>query len=316
MRAIAFDRYGDSEVLRRVELDRPAPGPGEVVVRVAATSFNPVDAGIRGGWLTEVFPVSFPHVPGIDVAGTVVEIGTDVTDLRVGEPVIGMLPMTADGATAEFAIVPAESLTAAPTAVPLADAAALPVVGLTAWQALFEIARLSRGQRVLINGAGGAVGDYAVQLAHRAGAHVTATASDRSADRVRAHGADRVIGHLDLSTTPDVPGAPFDLVLNLVSTSTEETAALVGLVADGGMHVGTMTAGDPDPDRGVTATRVFVRSDATLLAELVRQIDDGTLTVEVGRRITWGELASVHADSDAGRISGKVVVVAPTEQDS
>ena len=310
MKAIAFDRYGDSDVLRRVEVARPAPGAGEVLIRVAGTSFNPVDAGIRGGWLTEVFPVSFPHVPGIDVAGTVAEIGTGVTGLRVGDAVIGMLPMTADGAAAEFVVAPAESLTAAPTSVPLADAAALPVVGLTAWQALFEIAGLRAGQTVLVNGAGGAVGDYAVQLAHQAGAHVTATASDRSANRVRAHGADRVIGHLDLTGTPEIDGAPFDLVLNLVSTTPEETAAIMGLVADGGMHVGTMTAGDPDPARGVSAQRVFVRSDASLLADLVRQVDDGTLTVEVGRRVTWDDLPVVHTDSDAGRVSGKVVVLA------
>ncbi|WP_299569380.1 NADP-dependent oxidoreductase [uncultured Williamsia sp.] len=309
MRAIAFDRYGE-DVLERVELDRPVPGTDEVLIRVAATSFNPVDAGIRGGWLSEIFPVAFPHVPGVDVAGTVAEIGTGVADLRVGDPVVGMLPMTANGAAAEFVVAPAESLTAAPTSVPLADAAALPVVGLTAWQSLFEIGGLRAGQTVLVNGAGGAVGDYAVQLAHRAGAHVTATASERSAARVRAHGADRVVGHLDLSGTPAVDGAPFDLVLNLVSTSPEETAALVGLVADGGMHVGTMIAGDPDPARGVTATRVFVRSDAGLLADLVRQVDDGSLTVEVGRRVTWDDLAAVHADSDAGRTSGKVVVLA------
>ncbi|MEH3156523.1 MAG: NADP-dependent oxidoreductase [Gordonia paraffinivorans] len=309
MRALAFDRYGDSDVLHPVELDRPAPGADEVLVRVAGTSFNPVDAGIRGGWLTEVFPVAFPHVPGIDVAGTVVEIGSHVRDLRVGDAVIGMLPMTADGAAAEFVVAPEESLTAAPTSIALADAASIPVVGLTAWQSLFEVADLRAGQSVLINGAGGAVGDYAVQLTHRAGAHVTATASERSADRVRGHGADQVIGHLDLSATPAVDGAPFDLVLNLVSTEPEETTNLVALVADGGMHVGTMTAGEPDPARGVTAARVFVRSDATLLARLVRQVDDGTLTVEVGRRVSWDDVPAVHADSDAGRLSGKVVVV-------
>ncbi|GAA1877299.1 NADP-dependent oxidoreductase [Williamsia serinedens] len=309
MKAIAFDRYGDSDVLRWIELDRPVPGAGEVLVRVAGTSFNPVDAGIRGGWLAEVFPVSFPHVPGIDVAGTVAEIGADVTDLHVGDAVIGMLPMTADGAAAEFVVAPAESLTPAPTSVELADAAALPVVGLTAWQALFEIADLRAGQSVLINGAGGAVGDYAVQLAHQAGAHVTATASDRSADRVRAHGADHVVGHLDLSGRPAVEGAPFDVVLNLVSTSPEETRHLVGLVADGGTHVGTMTAGEPDQARGVTARRVFVRSDAALLADLVRRVDAGTLTVEVGRRVGWDDVAAVHDDSDAGRLSGKVIVL-------
>ncbi|MGZ8177892.1 NADP-dependent oxidoreductase [Williamsia sp. SKLECPSW1] len=312
MKAIAYDRHGDADVLQSTEIPRPTAGPGEVVIRVAGTSFNPVDAGIRGGWLTDVFPVSFPHVPGIDVAGTVVETGPDVVRPTEGDTVVGMLPMDADGATAEFVVAPADVLASAPASVDLADAAALPVVGLTAWQSLFEIASLTAGQRVLINGAGGAVGDYAVQLAHRAGARVTATSSARSADRVRAHGADEVIGHIDLGASPvEVVGAPFDLVLNLVGTSEEETAALVGLVADGGVHVGTMTAGEPDPARGVRSTRVFVRSDATDLAELVRQVDAGELVVEVGSRISADALASVHADSDAGRTSGKVVVLPP-----
>ncbi|GAA2059180.1 NADP-dependent oxidoreductase [Williamsia deligens] len=308
MHAITFDHHGDSDVLTETDIPRPTPGPGEVLVEVAGTSFNPVDAAIRGGWLTEVIPVTFPHVPGIDVAGTVVEVGDGVQDRAPGDAVVGMLPMVADGAAAEFVLAPAEVLATAPASIPLADAAALPVVGLTAWQALFELADLRPGQSVLVNGAGGAVGGYAVQLAAQAGAHVTATASDRSAAAVRAHGAQHVVGHLDLSGSPVVEGAPFDLVLNLVSTSEDETAALVGLVADGGMHVGTMTTGEPDAARGVRTARVFVRSDAALLAELVRRVDDGTLTVDVAQRIPLRGLAAVHDASDAGRATGKVIV--------
>ena len=127
--------------------------------------------------------VELPHTPGLDVAGTVDALGEGVDGLAVGDRVVGFLPMDKDGAAAEYVLAPADVLTAAPKDVPLADAAALPLVALTAYQALFEHGKLAAGQRVLINGAGGAVGGYAVQLAKEAGAHVIATASPRSARR-------------------------------------------------------------------------------------------------------------------------------------
>src|SRR3954453_2208462 len=168
MKAVRFHEYGDPDVLRYEDVEQPVPGAGEVRIRVAATAFNPVDDGIRGGYLRDAFPVALPHIPGIDVAGTVDALGEGVGNVAVGDEVIGFLPMTADGAAAEYVVAPAEILAPAPTSIPLADAAALPMVGLTAWQALFDDAGLAAGQRVLINGAGGAVGGYAVQLAKRA----------------------------------------------------------------------------------------------------------------------------------------------------
>src|SRR5215216_2993007 len=168
MKAVRFHAFGDADVLRYEDVEQPEPGAGELRIRVAATSFNPVDDGIRGGYLQGPFPVTLPHIPGVDVAGTVDALGDGVENVAVGDAVIGFLPMTADGASAEYAIAPAEVLAPAPASIPLADAAALPIVGLTAWQALFDHAKLAAGQRVLINGAGGAVGGYAVQLAKNA----------------------------------------------------------------------------------------------------------------------------------------------------
>src|SRR3954469_7726074 len=158
MKAMRFHEYGDADVLRYDDVDLPVPAAGQVRIRVAATSFNPVDAGIRGGGLQGPFPVELPHTPGIDVAGTVDVIGDGVGNVAVGDQVIGFLPRVGNGAPAEYVVAPAEVLTAAPSNVPLADAAALPVIGLTAWQALFELGQLTAGQRVLITGAGGAVG--------------------------------------------------------------------------------------------------------------------------------------------------------------
>lgn len=310
MKAVQYHRYGGSEVLQYEEVERPVPGPGQVLVRVAATSFNPVDAGIRGGYLSEVYAISFPHTPGVDVAGTVAGLGEGVTGWKIGDAVVGMLPLDRPGAAAEYALAPAEVLTAAPESVPLADSAALPTVGLTAWQALFEVAGLEAGQSVLINGAGGAVGGYAVQLAKRAGAVVTATASARSAARLRRYEVDRIIDYIDYTAAPlAVAGQPFDVVLNLVSTSPEQTAALVGLVAEGGFYVGTMTSGEEDPARRVRAQRVFVRSDAAQLAELVNQVDAGQLVIDVADRRPLTDAAAVHDDSDANRLPGKTILV-------
>jgi NADPH:quinone reductase-like Zn-dependent oxidoreductase len=310
MKAVRYHRYGDAEVLQYEDAPRPVPGPQQVLVKVAATSFNPVDAGIRGGYLAEVYNISFPHVPGVDVAGTIAELGEQVQGWQVGDAVVAFLPLDSNGAAAQYALVPAESLAAAPTSVPLADAAALPEAALTAWQALFEIAGLTAGQTILINGASGAVGGYAIQLAKQAGAVVTATAKARDAQRLRGLGADRIVDYIDYTQSPiNVEGAPFDVVLNLVSTTDEQTEALIGVVDDGGFHVGTMVFGPQDPGRAVRTQRIFVRSDAAQLARLVRRVDDGRLRIEVADRRPLEQAAAVHADSDAGRLHGKTILV-------
>jgi NADPH:quinone reductase-like Zn-dependent oxidoreductase len=314
MKAVRYHQYGGSDVLRYEEAPRPLTGPRQVLVKVAATSFNPVDAGIRGGYLSQVYDISFPHTPGVDVAGTIAEVGEGVQEWNVGDAVVAFLPLDADGAAAEYALVPAELLAAAPSSVALADAAALPVAGLTAWQALFEIAGLTAGQTLLINGASGAVGGYAIQLAKHAGAVVTATAKARDAGRLRGYGADRIVDYIDYTRTPiDVDGAPFDVVLNLVSTTPEQTEALIGAVADGGFHVGTMTSGPDNAERRVRTQRVFVRSDAAQLAELVGRVDAGQLRIEVADRRPLDQAASVHDDSDTGRLHGKTILVPANE---
>jgi NADPH:quinone reductase-like Zn-dependent oxidoreductase len=309
MKAVRFHEYGDPSVLRYEDVEQPAPGAGEVRLRVAATSFNGVDGGIRGGYLQGPFPVTLPHTPGIDVAGTVDALGEGAEDLAVGDAVVGFLPMTAPGAAAEFVIAPAEVLAAAPTSIPLPDAAALPMVGLTARQALFDDAGLQEGQRVLINGAGGAVGGYAVQLAKRAGAHVIATASARSAERVRSAGADEVIDHNNNSVA--AVDEPVDVLLNLALIAPEELVVLAALVRDGGVVVNTVpTIETPaDEERGVRAIGVFVRSDSEQLSRLVALVDGGELRVDVAERVPVAELADVHAKAEAGEVSGKVVVV-------
>jgi NADPH:quinone reductase-like Zn-dependent oxidoreductase len=310
MKAVRFHQYGDPDVLRYEDVEQPNPGAGQVRVRVAATSFNPVDANIRAGFMQGPIPVTLPHTPGIDVAGTVDALGEGVTGIQVGDQVIGFLPMAGPGAAAEYVLAPIDALTPAPKSVALSDAAALPLVGLTAWQALFEHAKLTAGQRVLINGAGGAVGGYAVRLAKQAGAFVIATAGPRSSRRVTAAGADEVIDH----TTADVVAAvsqPVDVVLNLAPVEPAQLDALLGLIRPGGVLVNTTVwmPAPTDEGRGVRGIDLFVRSDAEQLSHLAELIDGGELRVEVARRVPLAELPALHADAAAGALpSGKVVV--------
>jgi NADPH:quinone reductase-like Zn-dependent oxidoreductase len=309
MKAVRYHSYGDSDVLVYEDADRPVAGPGQVVVNVAGAAFNPLDVAIRAGFVQQVFPVAFPQIPGYDVAGVITEVGEGVSGWSAGDAVVAFLPMTAPGAAAEHAAVPAETLAAAPRTVELADAAALPSAGLAAWQALFEHADLKAGQSVLVNGAGGAVGGYAVQLARQAGATVTATAGPRSAGRLRSYGADRIVDYTATPLLQAVAGRRFDVVLNLVRTSPEETARLAGLTAHGGAFVSTTFPDLDDAGRGVRVVSVFVRSDAAQLAGLVARVDAGDLMIDVAERRPLPDLAAVHDEAVAGRLAGKTILI-------
>lgn len=308
MKAVQFHEVGGPEVLQYGEIEQPAPAAGEVRIRVAASAFNAADNGMRAGFLP--IPIVLPHVPGYDVSGVVDSLGEGVEGLAVGDAVFGFLPMEKDGGAAEYVVAPGDVLVKAPTSIPLEDAAALPSVALTAWQALFDDGGLRAGQRLLVVGAGGVVGKYAVRLAKRAGAYVIATASPRSAEAVRAAGADEVVDHTDA----DLLGAvteQVDVLLNLAPIEPEAFAALVALVRDGGVVVST-TAWMPAPDdagRGVRSAVVFVLPNRDRLAQLADLVDEGEVHVEVTRRIPLAELPALHAEASAGRVTGKVIVL-------
>lgn len=309
MKAVRYHSYGDSDVLGVEEAERPAAAAGHVVLKVAGAAFNPVDAAIRAGGFHQIAPVAFPHTPGMDVSGTVAEIGEGVTGWNAGDAAIATLPLNAPGAAAEYVAVAAGLLAAAPRPLPLADASALPTAGLTAWQGLFEHAKLQAGQRVLVNGAGGAVGGFAVQLAKRAGAEVTATASARSSDRVKAAGADRIVDHTAAPLAEALAGQRFDVVFYLVRNSPEEVAAVADLVVDGGAFVSAAAPVPQEIGRGVRAVQMFLHDDAAALTELVALVDAGELTVEVAERLPLAEVKAVHDRAAAGALAGKTVLV-------
>jgi NADPH:quinone reductase-like Zn-dependent oxidoreductase len=283
--------YGGPDVIRLDDLPTPVPGPGEVLIRVAATSLNPTEAALRSGVLATFLPVTLPVTLGWDVAGTV-----------AGEPVIGLLDR---GAAAGYATGRATALVPAPATVPLPDAAALPLAGMTAWQAVTEHARITPGERVLVNGAGGGIGGFAVQLARHAGAYVLATASPRSAKTVGELGADEV---LDYTAGPLAVGAPVDAVLNCAVISPAAAAALVPLVRSGGRIVTVATPVEAPASSGVTAWHMVTRNDPAVLATLVRLVDDGVLRLVITGRRTLADLPELHRLAESGGTHGKIIV--------
>lgn len=308
MKAVRFTETGGPEVLRHVDVEAPTPAAGQVRLRVSASAYNAADGGMRGGFLP--IPIALPHIPGYDVSGTVDSVGPDVEGLAVGDAVVAFLPMETDGGAAEYVVAPAEAVVAAPTSIPLTDAAGLPSVALTAWQALVDEGGLEAGRRVLVVGAGGVVGRYAVQLAKRLGAHVVATASPRSAEAVRAAGADQVVDHTARGLLESLD-EQVDVLLNLAPLDPDVFSSYVAAVRDGGVVVSTTAfmATPGDESRGVRAATVFVRPDRARLTELVSLVDGGELTVQVDRRVALADLPALHAEAEAGRIVGKVIVL-------
>ncbi|AGZ40025.1 NADP-dependent oxidoreductase [Actinoplanes friuliensis] len=271
-------------MIRTEDVPVPAPGPGEVLIRVVATSMNPTEAALRAGYLAALLPIELPLTLGWDVAGTV-----------DGAPVLAMLD---GGAAAEYAVAPAAALVPAPATVPLADAAVLPLAGMTAWQAVFEHARVAPGERVLINGAGGGIGGFAVQLARHAGAHVIATASPRSAAAIEA---DQL---LDYTAGPLAVDEPVDVVLNCAAISAGAAAALPALARPGARIV---TVATPVPG----GRHFVVRNDPADLSALVKMVDEGALRLTITGRRTLNDLPELHRLAESGGLHGKVVVTVP-----
>ncbi|MEV6967714.1 NADP-dependent oxidoreductase [Hamadaea sp. NPDC051192] len=298
MQAARIHAFGDPSVIRLDDVARPVPGPGEVLLEVAATSVNPSEIGLRSGWLTEILPVTLPYTLGWDVAGTISAIGPGVRGLTPGDRVIGQLD---GGAAAEYAVAPAELLVRAPHRIALRDAAALPIAGLTAWQAI-DRARIQPGRRVLVNGAGGGVGGLVVQLARHAGGHVIATASARSADAVRRLGAHEIVDYT-AGPVADAVTEPVDVLLHLVPDSGAEVA---GLVRPGGVIVSITTEVAAD---GARSEQFVMRRDPAQLADLVRLVDAGVVSVDIADVWPLSEIAAVHADAEAGRLRGKALIV-------
>ncbi|MGW0780653.1 NADP-dependent oxidoreductase [Streptomyces sp. NPDC002913] len=305
MKAARIHEFGDESAIRHDTVPRPRPASGEVLVRVAATSFNPTEAALRAGMLQAFLPVDMPYTLGWDVAGTVAGTGTGVSGFAVGDRVLGWVD---SGGAAEYVRAPATALVAVPGVVPLVNAAALPVAGLTAWQAVFDHGKIGAGERVLVNGAGGGIGGFVTQLAKHAGAEVIATASARSAEAVRRQGADQVIDYTAGPVGASLDG-PVDVLLNLVPLGPRDAAALAPLVRPGGRIISVATPVESPAGAGVTATHMVARNDVAQLAALLELVVAGVVAVDISASRPLTDLADVHRLSEAGRTRGKVLIV-------
>ncbi|MBC7290407.1 MAG: NADP-dependent oxidoreductase [Actinotalea sp.] len=304
MRAIAYTTYGGPDVLELTDLPTPKVGPDSVLVRVRATSVNPVDWKVREGYLDGLMDATFPVVPGWDVAGVVEQVGADAPEFAVGDEVFGYVrkDVVGGGTTAELVAAPVRTLALKPRTVSFEEAAAVPLAGLTAYQALRRLG-VSAGDTVLVHAAAGGVGLFAVQIAKAFGARVIGTASERNHEHLRALGAEPVAygeGLTDRVRALAPDGV--DVVLDLVGGGVVATTPDVGTA-----EVRAGSVADPEVT-AVGGVYLWVRPDSADLAALAQLIDDGAVRPEVAEVFPLEETAAAHELSATGHVRGKVVV--------
>ncbi|MGW5329298.1 NADP-dependent oxidoreductase [Streptomyces sp. NPDC004014] len=308
MRAIGQDVLGGPEVLREVRLERPAPRPNEVLVRVRAAGLNPTDWKHRatGGFLGEP-----PFVLGWDVSGEVAETGIGVAAFRPGDEVFGMLPYPfGHGSHAEYVTVPARALTHKPASIDHVQAGALPLVSLTAWQALTEHADVRPSQRVLVHAAAGGVGHVAVQIAKARGAYVIGTASAGKHGFLREIGVDEAVDYRSTDFAEAVRDV--DVVLDTLGGDTSVRSLRV--LRPGGVVVSILPVGSPEfyeeAERlGVRAVRMLVDADRSGMNAVAELVESGRLRATVAGTFPLAEAAKAHELGDTGRTTGKLVLL-------
>lgn len=313
MRAVICDGFGGSEVMRLGEIDTPAPGPGEVLIRVHAAGVNPVDWKIREGGLAHLFPCKLPLIPGWDAAGTVAALGEGVRGLAVGERVWAFCrkPDIQWGTYAEYVVMGADGVAPMPAAFTFAQAAAVPLAALTAWQSMLEVAKLRPGQTALIHAGAGGVGGFAVPIAKWAGATVIATAKTANHAYVRELGADHVI---DYGTGDFVAAtralAPDGVDMAFGTVGGETLARSYQTVKPGGILVSITGKTDRElAERlGIRCKYVFVRPDAGHLRRLAGLADQGILKVPEIVEMPLARAAEALDLSRTGHVRGKIVL--------
>ncbi|MFB6549479.1 NADP-dependent oxidoreductase [Streptomyces sp. NPDC056405] len=308
MRAISQDVLGGPEVLKEVRPQRPEPRPNEVLVRVRAAGVNPTDWKHRanGGFLGEP-----PFVLGWDVSGVVAAVGIGVAAFRPGDEVFGMLSYPfGHGSHAEYVTAPARALTHKPAGIDHVQAGALPLVSLTAWQALVERADVQPGQRVLIHAAAGGVGHVAVQIAKARGAHVIGTASAGKHEFLRSLGADETVDYRETDFAEAVKDV--DVVLDTIGGDTSLRSLRV--LRPGGVVVSILPVGSDEfyeeAERlGVRAVRMLVDADRADMREIAGLVESGKLRATIAQTFPLADAAEAHALGETGRTTGKLVLV-------
>ncbi|MGW9265627.1 NADP-dependent oxidoreductase [Gordonia terrae] len=314
MRAITYDRFGGPDVLELTDLPTPKVGPDSVLVRVRASSVNPVDWKVREGYLAEIMDTVFPVVPGWDVAGVVEQVGLDTPEFEVGDEVFGYVRKdvvggeVAGGTFAELVAAPVRTLAHKPSGWSFEEAAAVPLAGLTAYQTIRR-AGVQSGHTVLVHAASGGVGSFAVQIARSLGARVIGTASESNHEFLRTLGAEPITygdGLADRVRGLEPEGV--DVVLDYVGGDALDS------VSDVLRHGGTVASiTDARARDEFGGHYVWVRPDSADLAELARLGEAGSLTPEIAEVFDLADAAGAHERSESGHVRGKIVVRVATD---
>lgn len=304
MQAAVFNQHGGPEVIQLSEVSIPEVGPDEVLIKVAATSYNPLDSAIRQG---NIISPEFPFIPHSDVAGVIEKTGESVESLAVGQKVFSYLDTSRDGAAAEYVVSKAKNIVSAPTNIPLQDAGSIPLAALTAWQALFQIGKLEKGQRVLITAAPGGVGSFAVQLAKWKGAYVIGSASENSFQKLKELGIDEIIDYKN-EPVPEALNEKVDLIFNVSPAKSDEVNTWLPLLNKGGMLVSALSPASKElaEQLGVNTKRMAVRSNADDLTQIARLVDEGAVVPFITEKFPLSEVRTVH--ELAGKTRGKVLI--------
>ena len=303
MKAIVIHKYGDASVLSNEDVPKPELQPDEISIKVQIAAVNPVDWKIRDG-LGEMFGLKLPLILGCEIAGTVAEIGASVKNFKAGDHVFGYIAR--QGGYAEYTVAKENEIARKPENLDFENAAAIAVGALTSWQAIFGLANLQRGQKILIHGAAGGVGSMAVQLAKTKGAHVIATASGKNEEFVKNLGADEFVDYTKTKFEDVVKDV--DVVFDTVGGETLERSFQV--LKKGGFLV--MAVQPPSAELaqkfGVNTAMVGVAPNAEQLLEIARLAEGGRLKTHVETVLPFSEIKKAHALSEAGRTRGKIVL--------
>ena len=306
MKAIVIHEYGGPEVLKYEDLPRPEPKDDEILVRVIAAGVNPVDGLIRSGKWAKFFNVKLPLVPGYDIAGVVEKTGGKIDKFKKGDAVYAYIGLNKAGGYAEYALVTEKEAAPKPKSAGFVEAAAVPVVALTAWQALVDTAKLGPRQSILIHGGSGGVGSFAIQFAKLRGAKVFATASTRNQDLLKQLGADVAIDY----TKQKFEDVAKDVDVVLESVGKETLARSYAVVKKGGILVSLI--GPPDQaeldKHGIRGAALGVEPDSAELAEIGKLIDEKKIKVIVSQTFPLADAAKAQGQADTGHTRGKIVL--------
>jgi NADPH:quinone reductase-like Zn-dependent oxidoreductase len=304
MKAIVLHEYGGPEVLKYEDAPRPEPKENEVLVRVMAAGVNPVDAMIRSGKYAKFFGTNLPLIPGYDIAGVVEKIGTKIAQLKVGDAVYAY-PMWGGG-YAEYAVATDGEAALKPKTISFVEAAGVPLAALTAWQALVDVAKIDKGQTVLIHGGSGGVGSFAIQIAKARGAKVIATASTSNQDLLKQLGADVAIDY----TKQKFEDVAKDVDVVLDSVGKDTLARSYGVVKKGGFIASLVAKPDQaELDKyGIRGAPISVKPNASELAEITKLIDEKNIKPIVSQVLPLTEAVKAQEQAATHHTRGKIVL--------